>query len=197
MAEILNLLDVWKIDEVYQGNKPPELVRINNHEVAVFPFTSKITLVKLHYCDEAEIRSYLRCRGDDCLLCRIGRSVEERALLPVYLPYERKIGVLAISPSSRPGALRPQLMPFLRSDKKVVLLIRKEDQTTYTVGSREINIAMFGCERLLADFENQLEAGEIDLAAVYRSLSNEDLAKVPGIATRMQVKGVTLGVDRQ
>lgn len=195
MVKTINLLDHWKVDQTLQTDTPLELIRPNGREVPVIPFTSSTLLVSNHYCDEPEIRGYIRCNGNGCVLCRIGRPVEERALLPVYLPAQAKIGILPISPSSRPGALRPQLMPFLRSDKKVVLFIRKVDQLSFHVGSKEVPPGMYHCEKLVADFQQRLEAGEIDLAAVYRSLDNASLAKVDGIATLMQLKGVRLGGD--
>jgi len=194
MASTFNILDRWTIEDPLQTERSLELVRPNGHEVPVIPFTSTTSLVKLHYCDEPEIRGYVRCNGN-CVLCSIGRPVEERALLPVYLPAQHTIGVLPISPSSRPGALRPQLMPFLRSGKSVVLFIRKVDRMTFKVGSCEASRDVYNCEKLVADFQRRLEAGDIDLAAVYRTLDNRVLAKVDGIATMMKFKEITLSGD--
>jgi hypothetical protein len=197
MTACVNLFDVWGPELTPQGGKSFELVHFNGREVAVIPFTSTSAYVKLHYIDDPEFRGYVHCNGADCALCRLGRPVEERALLPVYLPAQGTIGVIAISPSSRPGALRPQLLPLLRSGKQLVLFIKKQDQMTFSVGSKEVGSTQFRCDKLIADFQHKLEAGEIDLASAYPRMSNEALAKVPGIGTMLQLKGVTVGAGSQ
>jgi hypothetical protein len=193
MANCVNLLDVWGNVAAPQVQKPLEQVRFNGREVAVMPFTSTTVLAKLHYQDEPEVRGYVHCNGEVCVLCRLGRPVEERALLPVYLPLQDMIGVIAVSPSSRPGALRPQLLPLLQSGKRLVAFIKKADQLTFTVGSREVDPSACRCNELLEDFERKLKAGEIDLTTVFPRLSNEALAKAPGVAAMLQLKGVTTG----
>ena len=197
MANCVNLFDVWGTEQTPQGDKPFELVRFNGREVAVMPFTSTSVLAKLHYIDEAEARGYVHCNGADCVLCRLGRPAEERALLPVYLPAQQAIGVISISPSSRPGALRPQLLPLLRSGKSLVVFIKKADPMNFAVGSSEVGPAAFRCDRLIEDFQRKLEAGELDLTSVYPRLSNEALARVPGINAMLRLKGVPVGAGNQ
>jgi hypothetical protein len=192
MATCVNLFDVWGLEQAPQADKPFELVRFNGREVAVMPFTSTSALVKLHYNDEPEARGYVHCNGTDCVLCRLGRPVEERALLPVYLPAQGTIGIIPISPSSRPGALRPQLLPLLRSGKRLVVFVKKPDQMNFTVGSKEVDPTVYRCDRLIEDFQRKLEAGELDLTSVYPRLSNEALAKVPSIGTMLLLKGVAV-----
>ena len=102
----VDMLEAWA-DEPDSVDAPIALVRINNDETAMIPFTSQGIIVKIHYCDDPEIQGYVRCNGDNCLLCRIGRNQDERLLLPIYVPASRSICVLAISPSSRPGAPAP------------------------------------------------------------------------------------------
>jgi len=193
MANCVNLFDVWGAEQVPQGDKSFELVRFTRQEVAVIPFTSTIAVVKLHYNDEPEARGYVHCNGTECALCRLGRTVEERVLLPVFLPGQGKIGIISISKSSRPGAIRPQLLPLLRSEKRLVLFIKKVDQMNFKVGSSEVDPKAFGCDRPIEDFQRKLEAGEIDLTSVYPHQSNEALARVPGINRMLQLKGVPVG----
>jgi len=159
----------------------------------VILFTSTIAVVKLHFNDEPEARGYVHCNGTDCALCRLGRPVEERALLPVFLPMQEKIGIIPISPSSRSGALRPQLLPLLRSEKRLVVFIKKADQMTFKVGSSVVDHQAFGCVPLIEDFQRKLEAGEIDLTSVYPRQTNEAMARVPGINRMLQLKGVPVG----
>src|SRR4051794_3355137 len=107
MSERVNIIEAWDDQRDEPAVPPIGLVRLDASEIAVIPFTPEMVQVQLHYCDQAELRGYLQCNGPGCALCRAGRSRDERALLPVYLPATQCVGVLAISPSSRPGALRP------------------------------------------------------------------------------------------
>jgi len=197
MTNCVDLFDIWGAEKALQRDKPLEAVRFNGQEVAGLLFTSTTVLAKLHYNDEPEARGYVHCNSEGCVLCRLGRTAEEKALLPVYLPVQDTIGVIAISPTSRPGALRPQLLPLLRSGKRLVVFIKKADRMTFQVGSKEVDPTVYQCDRLIEDFERRLEAGEIDLTSVYPRLSNDALAKVPGIATMLLLKGVKVGAGNQ
>lgn len=156
----------------------------------MIPFTPETILVWLHYCEEPEIRGYVTCNGPGCVLCRVGRNVEEKALLPVYLPTTRSIAVLPIGPNSRPGALRPQILPVLRSGKSVALSVRKPDRTTFQVATIELKPGMDDGTRGIAAFIVKWNDGTVDLASIYPRLANRDLAAVPGIATMLRFKGI-------
>jgi hypothetical protein len=123
------------------------------------------------------------------VLCRAGQRADERVLLAVYLPATRDVGVLPVSPSIRPGALRPQVMTAIRSEKRVALLISKPDRVEHRVGTVELKEGMDDGARQIADFNRRWEAGEIDLASVYPRLDNRELAELPGIATMLKLKG--------
>jgi hypothetical protein len=172
-----------------------QLVRLDANEVAVVPFTSETTPVQLHYCDQPEIQGYVHCNGPGCVLCRAGRKAEERVLLPVYLPAGQGIGVLPISPSSRPGALRPQVLPALRSGKRLALLITRPDRATFKVGTVELTEGMDDGAAVIKDFLSRWQAGEVDLASVYPRLDNRDLAEIPGITAMLRLKGVVVPDD--
>jgi hypothetical protein len=187
----IDVLEAWDEDAA-AGDLPIGLVRLNQDEMALIPFTSEAHTVKLHYCDDPEVKGYVQCNGADCLLCRIGRSPEERTLLPVYLPTGRSVAVLAISPSSRPGALRPQLMPILRAGNRVVLLIRRPDRTTFTVSTVELQDGTDDGAEIIADFQRRWEASQVDLTSVYPRLANHDMAGLASVATLMKLKGVKL-----
>jgi hypothetical protein len=190
MSNRVNLMDVWAEDSPPAGSADLQPVRLDGNETAVVPFTSDCVQVALHYCEQPELRGYVRCNGPGCLLCRAGRKAEERVLLPVYLPASQSVGVLAVSPSSRPGALRPQLMPALRSGKRVALLVSKADPTTYRVGVVELAGGMDDGVNVIQAFRKRWEAGSVDLASVYARLDNRDLAAIPGVAAMLRLKGV-------
>jgi hypothetical protein len=185
----VDLVDYW--EEGRGGEASPlELVRVEANEVAVVPFTTEAQEVWLHYADEAEVRGYLHCNGEGCVLCRAGRKVEGRILLPVYLPSARAVGVLAVSPSCRPGALRPQLMPLLRSGKRLALLLSRPDRTRFVVSPVELTEGMDDGAAPVREFLRRWGAGEVELASVYHRVDNRDLKDLPGVATMLQLKGV-------
>lgn len=190
MSERVDLLSQWGDSGNGPESKPIQLVRLDANEVAVVPFTKDVTPVKLHYCEQPEIKGYVHCNGTACVLCRAGRAVDDRVLLPVYVPGEKAVGVLPISPSSRPGALRPQIMPILRSGKRVAILIRKPDRARFDVSTVALSDGMDDGAKVIADFKSRWDAGEIDLALVYQRLENRDLAEVPSIASMLRLKGI-------
>jgi hypothetical protein len=184
-------IDVLK-DWVDESHDDISLVRLSDDEIAVIPFTSEGIMVRLHYCEDEELQNYVLCNGAGCLLCLIGRSQNERLLLPVYVPASRSIGVLAISTSSRPGALRPQIMPVLRSPGRWALLIRRKDRVAYKVDPVELAQDADDGGDLIAEFERRWDAGQVDLTAVYPRRENRDLADFSRVATMMKVKGIAL-----
>lgn len=192
MSNRVNLIDVWAEDESTAGEAPLQLARFDANETAIVPFTTDAAAVKLHYLDQPEVQGYAHCNGEGCVLCRAGRKAEDRLLLPVYLPASQAIGVLPISPSAHPGALRPQIMPVLRSDKRVALLISKSGRSTFKVGTVELAEGMDDGAPVIRAFQKQWEEGRIDLGSVYARLDNRDLAQLPGIAAMLRFKGISV-----
>jgi hypothetical protein len=188
-ADRVNMLERWA-EESDGTNVTIDLVRLSQDETPVIPFTTDGSLVKLHYCDDPETRSYVHCNGNGCLLCRIGRNQDERLLLPVYVVTTRSIAVLPISPTSRPGALRPQIMPILRSGRRVAMLIRRIDRVAFRVGTVELQDGMDDGAEVIADFVARWGAGQVDLTTVYPRLDNHDLAGLAGVAALMQFKRI-------
>jgi hypothetical protein len=166
------------------------LVRLNNDETVLIAFTSDGIMVRLHYCDDPEIRSYVHCNGEGCVLCRIGRTPEQRLLLPVYVPASRSIGVLAISPSSSPGALRPQLLPILRSPRRMAVTIRRKDRVAFQVNAFELQEDVDDGGDVIAEFAQRWDAGLVDLTVIYPRRSNHELAEFSGIAAVMKLKRI-------
>jgi hypothetical protein len=166
-----------------------DLVRIDENEQAVVLFTDSYRKIKLHYCDDPEIRGFVVCNtlvGDRCLLCDIGRKVDERALMPVYHIASRTVAVLAIPPSARPGALRPAVMSALKTGKSL-LLIRKPDRATFKVRPKDLPDNVDDGVHVITAFKRRWEAGEVDLLSVYSRIDNTDLAEIPSIAEMLKI----------
>jgi hypothetical protein len=183
------LLTQWG-DDGSNDCKSVPLVRLDGNELGIVPFTTSATAVRIHYCQEPEIQGYVRCNGPGCVLCLVGRKAEDRTVLPVYVPAYGAVCALPISPFSRPGALRPQIMPILRSGKRVVVFIRRADRAKFEVSTVDLGEGKDDGTQAIADFKQRWETGEIDLALVYQRPDNCDLAQIPNIASMLRLKGL-------
>jgi hypothetical protein len=168
------------------------LARLDANEKLFVPFTTAVERVHVHYLDFLSFRGYVRCNGAGCALCRIRRAADVRDLLPVYDPLARAIVVIPVSPSQRPQALRPKLHPVLhrvqRSDAPVVVGIRRVDQA-YHVSLYDLPDGADDGAVVVSEFRKQLDAGRVDLAAVYQQLPDEEIANLPEVATALQLLG--------
>jgi hypothetical protein len=190
MSNRVDLLAQWGDGDRGPDRRPVRLLRLDSNQVGVIPFVTDVTPVKVHYCDQVELKMYLQCNGPDCILCRAGRKAEERFLLPVYVPTEAAVCALPISPASKPGALRPQIMPILRSGKRVAVFIRKADVLTFEVSTVELTEGADDGAKAIAEFKRSWDAKEIDLALAYPKMHNCDLAQIPSIAAMLRLKGI-------
>jgi hypothetical protein len=196
-AQLQDGLDRWDA-EAAGDTACLSLIRVDANETLVVPFTTSMLRVKIHFLDAPAYRGYLHCGGDGCLLCRVGRRPDVRDLLPVYDAVARAVGVLPISESMRPQALRPQLAPVLRQLKqggRLLVTLRKLDNVRFELGTVELpEDADDGADKVRA-FKSRLESRQVDLAAVYPRLTAEELAEIPEVARAMLLKGVTLKGD--
>lgn len=194
--EPLNALTEWR-REMTAGiaAAPLSVVRLDANERLLIPFTTGIRRCKLHFTDYPSLRGYTHCNENGCSLCRIGRQAEERDLLPMYDPQEKAVAVLAISPSLRPNALRPQLKPILerlQADSRILIGIQKPDNTRFVVKAYPLPTAADDGADVILRFLEQFDAGRIDLGSVFPRLTNNQLTVVPEIADAMKLRGITL-----
>lgn len=189
----VDALTLWGAEAGGTGPATMRVIRLDANERLVIPFTTELTRVQVHYLDYASVRDFVHCVGAGCLLCRLGRQVETRDLLPVYDAVDRAVGVLAVSPNVRPNALRPQLMPILqrlKNGSRLLVGLRKQDNTRFSVATYELPEGADDGTDAILKFKEQFDGGQIDLGSVFTRLSNEDLAAVPEISTLMTMKGV-------
>lgn len=176
-------------DYIASAGKPGlEVVRLTANEMAMVPFFTQCETIDVHYCEEVDIRGYVPCAEEDCLLCQIGRDSEERLLMPVYLPISRSISVLSVSPSRRPEALQPQLEDIIAAGEPVALFVRKTPDNKFLVSTRPLTENMDGGEDAIRHFEEEYTVGT--LASIYPPRSREKLAKVTEIANEMEFRGI-------
>lgn len=168
-----------------------ESVRLNESETPLIFFTTEGQSVQLHFCSEPDIKGYNHCNGEDCILCKIGKKVEEKIMIPVYHAAEERVGTLLISTTMTPHALMPQLAPIWESENLQIVFISRSGGK-YTVNHRDLAPGVDAGESIIKRFSEQLDAGEIDITSVYSRISNDLLAEVPEISRHMAMKGITI-----
>ncbi len=102
-------------------------IRVRADHRPIVLFTLERVPVVVHYCEEPVIRGYVRCNGDDCVLCKVGKERKQQGLLPVYDPVTESIGFLSVNSSLRPNALLPQLIDRFDEEVPKVIFISRED----------------------------------------------------------------------
>jgi hypothetical protein len=182
----VNLLDVAASDST---ESLLEVVRLSSDETAIIPFTADSQKVALHYCRETEINGYVICNGDTCALCKIGKKLEERYLLPVYLPGKECVGILPVSPSLRPYSLLPQILNVLKAEKPMVMFV-KRDVAKFTVSTGELPDDVDGGEAEIKRFQEDQEAGKEDFSSVFPRIDNEQLSGIEEISKMLKLKGI-------
>lgn len=189
-------LRVSLLDQGQQHNRNasscPHLLKLGTNEAVMRPFTADVARVKLHYVDDRELQGYVQCNGLGCALCRAGRAVDEKDLLPVLVPTDNSVQILAISSSCRPGALRPQILPLLRSSRNRLVFVTKPDRITFAVATKDAPELTSEEEDVIKRFAADWDNGSIDLASVYPTYSNEVLAGVQSVAKMLRLKGITV-----
>jgi hypothetical protein len=195
-AKLVKVTEYWA-DDPGEGEPggDPQAVRLGASQTALVPFLDAMQMVKLHFVDEPEINGYIKCNQDaedgggaGCVLCLAGQKMDEKGLLPVYSPATRSIAILPIGLSSHPGALRPQVMPILRSGKRVAMLVHKPDRMKFEVSVVELMDGMDDGAAVIKAFLRRLEAGEVELGSIYPRLDNRDLAAIPRIANLLKLE---------
>jgi hypothetical protein len=195
MPNRVNLVSHWGDNDNPTASQSLEVVKLGISEIAAVPFNSDAEIVNLHYLDSPELRGFVHCNGPKCVLCRAGRKPEQRLLLPVYLPAGRVVGVLPISPSIRVGALRPQVMPVIKSGRRAVMFISKADNVKFVVTTRDLGDDMDDGAAAIKSFMPRWEAGEVKLADVFQQVDNRTLAGLPDIGGILKMKGINLDAD--
>lgn len=190
----VDVLTYWGSAPAVHEAEKLQALRLGQTQTAFRLFTSETVPVKIHFCQERELNGFVRCNGQGCVLCQAGKNVDERVLLPVYVPNAAAVEIMPISPSCRPGALRPQILPLLQTmvgEKNPVLaLVSKPDRVTFKVTQVQYAPHHSLGEAVIKEFMGRWEAGQVDPASVYPKMDNAILAAIPGIATMLQIKGV-------
>jgi hypothetical protein len=191
---IVDALELWA--EGKGGFSEPTLPRIgfDGNERYLLLFTAFMQQVPVHF--EAEMRSYVRCNGPDCVLDKVGRQAIDRYTLPVYDPLGKFVAVIPVSPSRRPQALLPQLIPHLKNlptSGPVLIGIREgSDRASFEVRSFPLPENADDGATVIPDFLQRLKDGAIDLGSVYPRQSNESLAALPEVERLMKLRGIKL-----
>jgi hypothetical protein len=190
-----NALELWSQESgAYPSSAPLPIVRLDGSLKPLVLFTASVSRVNLHFVEDLSIREYVHCNGPDCVLCRVGKKKEVRDLLPVFDHLAGQIALLPISPSQRPGALRPLLtdaLPRVIAGERLVLILMREDNLVYhgTVVKASAPVEARAASAI-AEFERRFKAKEIYLAAAYPRRGNEALGSLDTIKRHLEVGGI-------
>lgn len=194
--KVVDALELWRSEASDDVPVPLQLVRLDANERLLVLFATWMLRVLVHYLDTATYRGYVQCNGDDCLLCRVGRKHDIRDLLPVFDVCEQAVTILAISPSLRQRALRPQIKPVLErvasGEPPFLTILSKTGMADFSVSTADLPPTASNGAAVIATFQTQVEANEIDLATVFNRLSNNVIAEIPDVAIFMGAKGITV-----
>jgi hypothetical protein len=169
-------------------------VSLSENQTSVILFTNGADEVQIHYCNDPDIKSYVQCNGDDCVLCQTGVKKVKMNLMPVYSPQSGEIEVLAFSENKRPGALLPQLQNVLGSPLPQVLLISRPDNYSFELIARPVPKGVDTGRDVAEAFMVDWESDRVDLKTIYAVYSNQVLSSVPGIRRELEVRGLTVPV---
>jgi hypothetical protein len=181
-----NAVELWSRESGANAPTPAlTVIRLDGNPQPLVLFTASIRRVTLHFVDDPAMREFVRCNAPDCVLCRVNRRQDVRDLLPVFDHVKGQLALLPVSPNMRPGALRPLLTEPLRrvqNGERLVVHVRRGDNTMHEVAVAPVSPKV--AERAataIADFDRRMQAGVVDLAAAYSTLSNDTLAKLETI----------------
>ena len=189
-SKTVNLVEELKVYAA--GGRQPELVQFDGNETPVIPFSAEGVRVSIHFLDDPNYRGYLRCNGPPCLLCRVGRTLEERILVPVYRPGMKVIDVVALTPNMKPVGLKPQLLKVIASGEPKVALIRKASNSKFELPASAIPEDLDDGSAVIADFTKRVQSGESDLSDVYPLYDNRLLMEFQSVASIVKIKGISL-----
>lgn len=183
-----NKVNLLEIADSETAEPSLEVIRLGHDEVALIPFTAESVSVDVHFCPEPEINSYVLCNGPDCVLCKIGRKQDQRLLLPVYQPTAGCVGILPVSRSFRPFALLPQILNILKNGKAMVMFVIR-DGAKYSVSTAELKDDEDAGETVTKKFVEEYNSGLHNLASVYPTIENAQLARIGEIRRMLTLKG--------
>jgi hypothetical protein len=193
MNQIMNILDVKATDTLRAVSPHLEPVRLGRTPQPLWLITPLMTPAQMHWNDAQEARGYAPCNGKGCVLCLAGRTAQKHFLLPVLTAGTSAMGVLAVSESSRPGALLPQLKAVLEKDKDglpVVVLVAKPDRFTAQLTRAADNTGVDVRKAEAGVFLEEWQAGKHDLTSAFPHLDNKALLQDPEIALTLKLRGI-------
>jgi hypothetical protein len=184
-------VDISNISESIENSDRLEQVRISQDETFLLLFTSGSIRLSLHWVNDPEFRGFVHCNGEDCLFCRIGNKNMNKLLLPVYSFDSNAVAVLPISDSMRPHALLPQIANILESGKnlrKRLVLISKDRDHAFTVRTKKLpkDKRDEPIEKIRR-FKEGHDAGEIDLTAVFQTMSDYELKQLESVRQKLEL----------
>ncbi|MDF5409658.1 hypothetical protein [Vibrio parahaemolyticus] len=160
--------------------------RLDEDGSVIAPVLDAYEKVHFHYIDTPELKGYIQCNGDGCVLCEANMKADQRLLMAIYNLLSERMEVLAIPPAVKPTSLLPQLKPLLNKGGHLISITKNGYQ--YEVTSNEIPNGVVIDQNKVLSFKNAYENNEFSLADIYQIKSNEELECIPQIEKRLMLK---------
>jgi hypothetical protein len=194
-----NIVDITTLGQEEAPSRPDfgrrfHKVSLSESQISVILFTKGADEAQIHYCKEPDIKSYVHCNGDDCVLCQTGVKKVKMNLMPVYSPQAGEIEVLTFTDIKRPGALLPQLQNVLGCPLPQVLLIRRPDNYSFELIAKPVPKGVDTGMDVAEAFMAEWKSNRIDLKTIYAVYSNQVLSSLSGIRRELEVRGLKVPV---
>jgi len=195
---MVNFLELC--DDERQNNPDSDLsvLKTGEDDIAVSLISIDVEKEDSHYCPEADIQGYVKCVGDDCILCKCGRKKTSRIFFPVLSITENLVKVLPVTTNRKPGALLPKLENAIRAlmkggvdslSKTPLFISRKNYKNTVTLGAPLDEDDLEKASTEIGRFQTFYKEGDLG-AVANRRLSKDELLAYPEIHTMARLKGL-------
>jgi hypothetical protein len=114
----------------------------------------------------------------------------------MYDLMEKSVGVLLVSTSLRPNALRPQVLPVLKrvesAERPFLMTVKKMGTVTFIVTTTPLPESADDGASIIAQFQAGIDSGAINLSSAFPRIDNAVLQEIPEIAIAVAAKGIVL-----
>lgn len=177
-----------------------ELIRLSSDRLLTVAFTMDGVEVDAHYCNESDLRGYVRCNGERCALCRYGKEKKTMFLIPLFVPAYNAVQVLVVSKATHTTAMLPQLRAIFASQSNrlpLMLHMSKIDYSGFSVILEQPGEeGGFQEHPIINTFMDELTANREILTSVFQKFSNAELEKVSEVGRVLKLFGVSYANDK-
>lgn len=166
-----------------------------NENTAFVMVTDEVEETTVHYVDgvAGETGLYVRCNGDDCVMCRAGRKQISLLMMPAYDLRQKSLVVIRGTSSEDANSLFNQIGRIVTSElpdaPPIFLNIQKMDRYNYKVTSHKVDPRLLESESIKTARE-AVKDSHFSATSLIESRSNEELLTAfPVLKTDLELFG--------